>query len=65
MKVVMVNDCAFVGQTLLKYLPHIVERQHIKGARGLWSKTFGLALRILRAKEMFINSFERLKGKTS
>ncbi|MGD0495139.1 MAG: glycosyltransferase [Candidatus Bathyarchaeia archaeon] len=50
MKVVMVNDAAFVGQTLLKYLPNDVEKQHIKRTRGLWSKTFGLAWRILRAK---------------
>ena len=50
MKVVMINDAAFVGQTLLKYLPNDVEKQHIKRTRGLWSKTFGLAWRILRAK---------------
>jgi glycosyltransferase involved in cell wall biosynthesis len=50
MKVVMVNDCAFVGQTLLKYLPPEFEKQHIKRGRGLWSKTFSLAYRILRAK---------------
>lgn len=50
MKVVMINDCAFVGLTLLKYLPHDVEKQHIQRTRGLWSKTFGLSWRILRAK---------------
>ena len=50
MKVVMINDCAFVGETLLKYMPPDVEKQHIKRTRGLWSKTFGLAYKILKAK---------------
>lgn len=48
MKVAMINDCAFVGETLLKYLPSDIEKQHIKRSRGLWSKTFGIAYRILR-----------------
>jgi glycosyltransferase involved in cell wall biosynthesis len=50
MKVVMINDCAFVGETLLKYMPADVEKQHIKRSRGWWSKTFGIAYSILRAK---------------
>src|SRR3990170_6717680 len=50
MKVVMVNDCAFVGETLLKNMPLNVEKQHIKRTRGVWSKTFGLTYKILRAK---------------
>jgi glycosyltransferase involved in cell wall biosynthesis len=50
MKLVMINDCASVGETLLKYMPTTIERQHIKRTRGLWSKTFGVAYRILRAK---------------
>jgi glycosyltransferase involved in cell wall biosynthesis len=50
MKVVMVNDCAFVGETLLKYLPAEIEKEHIKRTRGLWSKTFGIAYKIFRAK---------------
>jgi glycosyltransferase involved in cell wall biosynthesis len=50
MKVVMINDCAFVGETLLKYLPADVEKQHIKRTRGWWSKTFGIAYSIARAK---------------
>jgi glycosyltransferase involved in cell wall biosynthesis len=49
MKVVMINDCAFVGQTLLKYMPPTIEKQHIKRTRSFWSKTFGLAYKILRA----------------
>ena len=50
MKVVMINDCAFVGETLLKYMPPDMEKRHIKRTRGLWSKTFGLAYKILKAK---------------
>jgi len=50
MKLVMINDAAFVGETLLKYLPPELEKQHIKRSRGLWDKTFGIALKLLRAK---------------
>jgi glycosyltransferase involved in cell wall biosynthesis len=50
MKLVMINDCAFVGDTLLKYMPPDIEKQHIKRTRSLWSKTFGLAYKILRAE---------------
>jgi glycosyltransferase involved in cell wall biosynthesis len=50
MKVVMINDCAYVGETLLKYLPSDMEKRHIKRTRGFWSKTFGLAYAVLRAK---------------
>ncbi len=50
MKIVMVNDCAFVGETLLKYMPPSIEKQHIKRTRSFWSKTFALAYKILRAK---------------
>lgn len=46
----MVNDCAFVGETLLKHMPKDIEKQHIRRTRGLWSKTFGLAYNILRAE---------------
>jgi glycosyltransferase involved in cell wall biosynthesis len=46
----MINDCAFVGETLLKYMPPDVEKKHVRHSRGLWSKTFGLAYKILRAK---------------
>lgn len=46
----MINDCAFVGETLLKYMPPELEKQHIKRSRSSWSKTFGLAFKILRAK---------------
>lgn len=50
MKVIMLNDCAFVGETLLKYMPSTIEKQHLKRSRGLWSKTFGIAYKTLRAK---------------
>jgi glycosyltransferase involved in cell wall biosynthesis len=50
MKIAMINDCAFVGETLLKYLPGEVEKEHIKRSRGLWSKTLGIAFKILRTK---------------
>jgi glycosyltransferase involved in cell wall biosynthesis len=50
MKVVMVNDCAYVGGTILKYLPKNVEAEHIKRTRGAWSKTFGIAYKVWRAK---------------
>lgn len=50
MKLAMVNDCAYVGETILKYLPQSVEKTHIKRSRGLWSKTFGIAYKIWRAK---------------
>ena len=50
MKVVMINDCAFVGETVLKYMEPSIEKQHIKRTRGFFNKTFGLAYKILRAK---------------
>lgn len=46
----MVNDCAYVGETILKYLPQSVEKTHIKRSRDLWSKTFGIAHKIWKAK---------------
>jgi glycosyltransferase involved in cell wall biosynthesis len=50
MKVAMINDCAFVGETLLKYMPNNVEREHVKRSRGFLSKTLGLAFKIARLK---------------
>ena len=50
MKVVMINDAAFVGETLLNYMPAEMEKQHIKRSRGLWDKTFGIAFKILKVK---------------
>jgi len=50
MRLVMVNDCAYVGETILKYLPKNIDATHIKRTRGLWSKTFGIAYKIWKAK---------------
>jgi len=50
LKVVMINDCASVGETLLKYMPAYIEKQHIIRTRALWDKTLSLAYKILRAK---------------
>jgi glycosyltransferase involved in cell wall biosynthesis len=50
MKLVMINDCAFVGEVLLKYMPQDIQKQHIKRTRDLWSKTFGISYKILKAK---------------
>lgn len=50
MKVVMINDAAFVGETLLKYMPAELEKKQIKRSRSLWDKTFGIAIKILRAE---------------
>ena len=50
MKLVMINDCAFVGEVLLKYMPKDIQRQHIKRTRDLWSKTLGISYKILKAK---------------
>jgi glycosyltransferase involved in cell wall biosynthesis len=49
MKVVIINDCAYVGETILKFLEG-VEWFHIKRSRSIWDKTFGVAYRILRAR---------------
>lgn len=46
----MINDCAYVGETILKFLSKDIERIHVKRSRRLWSKTFGLAWKILRSK---------------
>jgi glycosyltransferase involved in cell wall biosynthesis len=48
--IAMFNDCAYVGETLVKYFPRELPVIHIKRSRGLWSKTFGIALKILRTK---------------
>jgi hypothetical protein len=50
MNVVMINDCAFVGETLLRYLPKKFNMTHIKRSRSLFDKTAGIAWRIWRSK---------------
>jgi glycosyltransferase involved in cell wall biosynthesis len=46
----MINDCAFVGETLLSYIPQNIEKQHIKRTRQLWSKTLGIAHAIAQSR---------------
>jgi len=50
MKVVMINDCAYVGETILRYLPENIEKVHIKRSRGIMSKTVGIGLKLIRAR---------------
>jgi len=45
----MINDCAYVGENIIRYLPGRYEAVHIKRSRSLWGKTVGLFWRILRA----------------
>lgn len=49
MNITMINDCAYVGETLVKNFPTSVNATHIKRSRGFWDKTFGIAWKILRA----------------
>lgn len=48
MIVAMINDCAYVGETIAKYLPGDVVVRYVRRGRDFWSKTFGIAYRILR-----------------
>ena len=50
MKIVMVNDCAHVGETLIKYLPEEFNVLHLKRSRSFFDKTFRIAWKILRSK---------------
>ena len=50
MKVVMINDCAFVGETSVKYLPSCFDVVHLKRTRKFLDKTVKIAWKILRAK---------------
>jgi glycosyltransferase involved in cell wall biosynthesis len=49
-KVVMVGDCASVGETLVHYAPDDINYQHLKRTRSIYSKTLGITLSILRSK---------------
>ncbi|MCJ7761539.1 glycosyltransferase [Candidatus Bathyarchaeota archaeon] len=46
----MINDCSFIGETILSYLPNDIEKQQIKRTRQLWSKTIGIAYAIMRLR---------------
>ncbi len=46
----MVNDCAWVGQTLIKYSPSNITYSHIKRSRNPISKTLGIFVKIISSK---------------
>jgi glycosyltransferase involved in cell wall biosynthesis len=46
----MINDCAFIGETILTYLPNNIEKNQVKRTRQLWSKTIGIAYAIMRSR---------------
>jgi len=50
LKLVMINDCAYVGETLIKHLPNDIEAKHLKRSRKFWDKTFGVTWKILQTK---------------
>ncbi len=50
MKVIMINDCAFVGETLIKYLPSSIDVVHLKRTRKFFDKTIKIAWKILGVK---------------
>ncbi len=50
MKVIMINDCASIAETLLNNMPPEIEKHHIKRTRKLLDKTFGIAYQILKAQ---------------
>lgn len=50
MRIVMINDCSHVGETLLTYLPTDVDAIHLKRTRSFFDKTVKIAWRILRSK---------------
>lgn len=45
----MVNDCAFVGETLVKCLPKNFKVFHLKRSRSFFDKTIGIAWRIFKS----------------
>lgn len=50
MEIVMVNDCANVGETLIKYLPEDFGVLHLKRSKRFLDKTLGVAWRVSRAR---------------
>ncbi len=50
MKVAMVNDCAYVGETLIKYLPNSMNVNHMKRTRKFLDKTVKLIYNVMRSK---------------
>ncbi|MEM3736726.1 MAG: glycosyltransferase [Candidatus Bathyarchaeia archaeon] len=50
LSVAMVGDCAYVGETLIKYAPPWIKYTHKRRTRGLYSKTLGILFKILFTK---------------
>lgn len=50
MQVAMINDCAYVGETLAGYFPEEIHTTHLIRSRGLLDKTFRAILRIRKAE---------------
>jgi glycosyltransferase involved in cell wall biosynthesis len=46
----MINDCAFVGETLIKYLPSHIDAVHLKRTRKFLDKTVKIAWKVLKSK---------------
>ena len=46
----MINDCAYVGETILRFMSGDVEKVYVKRSRGFLSKTVGIAYKILRSR---------------
>ncbi len=49
-RIVIVNDCAHVMEDLIPHLTDQFDIDFIQRTRGLWSKTFGILLKVLKAK---------------
>ncbi len=50
MKIIMFNDCSYVGESLVVYLPESFHVIHLKRSRDLLSKTLGVLWKTLTAK---------------
>jgi hypothetical protein len=48
-KIVIINDCAFVMSDLIPYLTDSYRIQFLTRSRNLYSKTFGIFLKVLIA----------------
>jgi hypothetical protein len=50
MKLIVVNDCSNVLSDIVPYFEDDIDPIFIRHGRGLWSKTFGLAWKIIRSE---------------
>jgi len=48
--IAMINDCSFVGENIIKYLPSEFKVHHCRRSRGFFDKTFGVLGRVYKAK---------------